>query len=174
MMQKEMMYEKKTFLEEKVIRINRITKVVKGGRRFRFSALVVVGNKKGKIGFATGKALEVSDAIKKALEKAKKNLINISLSGSTIPHEVIGRFGASKVFLKPMSKGKGIIAGGKAARTVFELAGVNDISSKIFGSRTSINVLKALIEGLKDLRSLKDVSRLRGFALNNKFKGITK
>ncbi|PQP79907.1 30S ribosomal protein S5 [Candidatus Phytoplasma phoenicium] len=173
-MQKEMMYEKKKLLEEKVIRINRITKVVKGGRRFRFSALVVVGNKKGKIGFATGKALEVSDAIKKALEKAKKKLINISLSGSTIPHEVIGRFGASKVFLKPVPKGKGIIAGGKAARTVFELAGVNDISSKIFGSRTSINVLKALIEGLKDLRSLKDVSRLRGVALNNKFKGITK
>ncbi|MDV3166893.1 MAG: 30S ribosomal protein S5 [Vigna little leaf phytoplasma] len=167
-----MINDKKFSLFEIVININRIVKVVKGGRRFRFSALVVVGDKKGKVGFATGKALEISDAIKKALEKAKKRLINIPLVGSTIPHEVVGIFGASKAFLKPTSKGRGIIAGGKAARAIFELAGINDISSKTFGSRTPINVLKAVMEGLKQLRSLKYIENLRGVSLDNIYKGV--
>jgi small subunit ribosomal protein S5 len=167
-------YRNKDIFEEKVIKINRITKVVKGGRRFRFSALVVVGNKKGEIGFATGKAQEVLDAIRKALEKARKNIVKISLIGTTIPHEIIGNFGASKIFLKPASKGTGIIAGGKAARTVLELAGINDILTKSLGSRTSINVLRSVMNGLTNLRTIKDVERIRGISLNSKFKGKNK
>ncbi|WP_144658311.1 30S ribosomal protein S5 [Candidatus Phytoplasma pini] len=161
---------KTNIFEEKVIQINRISKVVKGGRRFRFSALVVVGNKKGKIGFATGKSQEVLDAIKKALEKAKKNLINISLSGTTIPHQIIGKFSASNTLLKSAPKGTGIIAGGKAARTVFELVGIHDIISKNFGSRTPINVLRSVVNGLKNLKTVKDVERIRGINLKERFK----
>lgn len=161
---------KKDSLEEKVIKINRITKVVKGGRRFRFSALVVVGDKKGKIGFATGKAQEILDAIRKALERAKKKMVKISLSGATIPHEVIGKFGASKTFLKPASKGTGIIAGGKAARTVLELVGIKDILTKSFGSRTSINVIRAIMKGLKTLKTFKDIERIREISFSSKFK----
>ncbi|WP_323847943.1 MAG: 30S ribosomal protein S5 [Phytoplasma sp.] len=162
-----------SIFKEKVVLINRITKVVKGGRRLRFSALVVVGDKKGQVGFATAKAQEILDAIRKALEKAKKNLIKVSLSGTTIPHEIIGKFGASKTLLKPASKGTGIIAGG-AARTVFELVGVRDILAKSLGSRTSINILRAIMDGLQKLRTIKDVEKSRGINLISRFKGKNK
>jgi len=147
--------------EERVVAINRVTKVVKGGRRFRFSALVVVGNKKGVIGFGTGKAAEVPDAIKKAIEHAKSNLITVPIVGTTIPHTITGVFGAGKVFLKPASEGTGVIAGG-AVRSIFELAGVNDILSKSLGSSTPINMVRATFEGLKQLRTAEQVAALRG------------
>ncbi|CCP88091.1 30S ribosomal protein S5 [Candidatus Phytoplasma solani] len=151
--------------EEKVVKINRITKVVKGGRRFRFSALVVVGDKKGQIGFSTAKAQDILEAIKKALEKAKKKLVRIPLVGTTIPHETIGRFGASKFFLKPASKGTGIVAGGTAARTILELVGISDVLTKTFGSRTSINIIRAVMDGLQSLRTKEEVAKLRGLTL---------
>lgn len=151
--------------EEKVVKIKRITKVVKGGRRFRFSALVVVGNKKDQIGFATAKAQEIVDAIKKAVEKAKKQLIRIPIVGTTIPHDTIGHFGASKFLLRPASKGTGIVAGGAAARTVLELVGISDVLTKTFGSRTSINVIRAVMDGLKNLRTKEEVAKLRGLTL---------
>jgi small subunit ribosomal protein S5 len=147
--------------EERVVAINRVTKVVKGGRRFRFSALVVVGNKKGVIGFGTGKAAEVPDAIKKAIEHAKSNLITVPIVGTTIPHTITGKFGAGKVFLKPASEGTGVIAGG-AVRSIFELAGVNDILSKSLGTSTPINMVRATFEGLKQLRTAEQVAALRG------------
>jgi small subunit ribosomal protein S5 len=147
--------------EERVVAINRVTKVVKGGRRFRFSALVIVGNKKGVIGFGTGKAAEVPDAIKKAIEHAKSNLITVPIVGTTIPHTITGEFGAGKVFLKPASEGTGVIAGG-AVRSIFELAGVNDILSKSLGSSTPINMVRATFEGLKQLRTAEQVAALRG------------
>lgn len=147
--------------EERVVAINRVTKVVKGGRRFRFSALVVVGNKQGQVGFGTGKAQEVPDAIKKAIESAKTNMIQIPIVGSTIPHAITGEFGAGKVFLKPASEGTGIIAGG-AVRQIFELAGINDILSKSIGSRTPINMVRATFAGLKELRTAEQVAALRG------------
>jgi len=147
--------------EERVVAINRVTKVVKGGRRFRFSALVVVGNKKGVIGFGTGKAAEVPDAIKKAIEHAKSNLITVPIVGTTIPHTITGEFGAGKVFLKPASEGTGVIAGG-AVRSIFELAGVNDILSKSLGTSTPINMVRATFEGLKQLRTAEQVAALRG------------
>jgi small subunit ribosomal protein S5 len=147
--------------EERVVAINRVTKVVKGGRRFRFSALVVIGNKQGLVGFGTGKAQEVPDAIKKAIESAKTNMIEIPIVGSTIPHVITGEFGAGKVFLKPASEGTGIIAGG-AVRQIFELAGVNDILSKCIGSRTPINMVRATFAGLKQLRTAEQVAALRG------------
>ncbi|MGL9687792.1 MAG: 30S ribosomal protein S5 [Candidatus Phytoplasma sp. TWB_XP] len=160
--------KKAPLLEEKVVKINRITKVVKGGARFRFSALVVVGDKKGQIGFATAKAKEIVEAIKKALEKAKKQLVRIPIKGTTIPHDTIGRFGASKFFLKPASKGTGIVAGGKAARTILELVGINDVLTKTFGSRTSINVIRAVMDGLQSLRTKEEVAKLRGITLAKK------
>jgi small subunit ribosomal protein S5 len=147
--------------EERVVAINRVTKVVKGGRRFRFSALVIVGNKKGVIGFGTGKAAEVPDAIKKAIEHAKSNLITVPIVGTTIPHTITGKFGAGKVFLKPASEGTGVIAGG-AVRSIFELAGVNDILSKSLGTSTPINMVRATFEGLKQLRTAEQVAALRG------------
>lgn len=147
--------------EERVVAINRVTKVVKGGRRFRFAALVVIGNKQGQVGFGTGKAAEVPDAIKKAVEQAKTNLIEVPIVGSTIPHEITGHFGAGKVFLKPASEGTGIIAGG-AVRAVFELAGVNDILSKSLGSSTPINMVRATFAGLEQLRTAEKVAALRG------------
>ena len=147
--------------EERVVAINRVTKVVKGGRRFRFAALVVIGNKQGQVGFGTGKAAEVPDAIKKAVEQAKTNMIEVPIVGSTIPHEITGHFGAGKVFLKPASEGTGIIAGG-AVRAVFELAGVNDILSKSIGSSTPINMVRATFAGLKELRTAETVAALRG------------
>lgn len=147
--------------DERVVAINRVTKVVKGGRRFRFSALVVIGNKKGTIGFGTGKAQEVPDAIKKAVEDAKNNMITIPIVNTTIPHLIIGRFGAGEVLLKPASEGTGIIAGGPV-RAVFELAGINDILSKCIGSRAPINMVRATFAGLKELRTSKQVADLRG------------
>ncbi|MDI6453437.1 30S ribosomal protein S5 [Peloplasma aerotolerans] len=147
--------------EERVVSINRVTKVVKGGRRFRFAALVVIGNKQGQVGFGTGKASEVPDAIKKAIEDAKTNLINVPIVGTSIPHQVTGNFGAGKVFMKPASEGTGIIAGG-AVRAVFELAGVNDILSKSIGTSTPINMVRATFAGLKELRTAEKVAALRG------------
>lgn len=147
--------------EERVVRINRISKTVKGGRRMRFSALVVIGDGKGKYGFGTGKSTEVPEAIKKALESAKSNMYRLPLvKGDTIPHVVIGQFGACKVYLKPAPAGTGIVAGG-SVRAVLELAGVKNIYSKIYGSRTPINAIKATVAGLEQLKTYAMVSKTR-------------
>lgn len=147
--------------EERVVTINRVTKVVKGGRRFRFAALVVIGDKKGRVGFGTGKANEVPDAIKKAIEDAKKNVFRVPVVGTTIPHTIVGTYGAGEIFLRPASEGTGVIAGG-AVRDVLELAGINDVLSKCIGSRTPINMVRATVTALQELKTVEDVARLRG------------
>ncbi len=148
-------------IEDRVVAINRVTKVVKGGRRLRFSALVVVGDKNGHVGFGTGKATEVPEAIRKAIEDGKKNMVAVPLAGTTIPHEVIGEFCGGQVLLKPAAAGSGVAAGGPV-RAVVELAGIADITSKSLGSNTPINMIRATVEGLKQLKIAEDVAELRG------------
>lgn len=140
-------------LIDKIVEIRRVAKVVKGGRRFKFSALAIVGDGEGMVGYGLGKAHEVPDAIRKAIEKARKNMFKVPLKGSTIPHEVMAEFGAAKVFLKPASRGTGIKAGG-AVRAIMEAAGVKDILTKCIGSRNPHNVIKAVINGLKEMKSI--------------------
>ena len=147
--------------EERVVALNRVSKTVKGGRVMKFAALVVIGDQKGTIGVGQGKAAEVPDAIRKAIEDAKKNLVTISLKGSSIPHEVIGEFGAGRVLLKPAAPGTGVIAGG-AVRAVVEVAGIKDIRTKCLRSRNPQNVVNATVEGLKSLRTAEQVAAARG------------
>lgn len=153
-------------LEDHLVGINRVTKVVKGGRRLRFAAIVIVGDKNGHVGFGKGKAQEVPEAIRKAVENAKKNLIEVPIVGTSIPHDVIGHFGSGHILIKPAPEGAGVVAGG-AVRAVMELAGITDVTSKSLGSNTPINVIRATMEGLKSLKTKEAVSSLRGISAEN-------
>lgn len=156
-----MQSENTSELKEKVVAINRVAKVVKGGRTFRFSAVVVVGDENGHIGVGNGKAAEVPDAIKKAIEEAKKNLVDVPVVGTTIPHEYVGKFGSASVILKPAAEGTGVIAGG-SVRPVLELAGYKDIRTKVVGTNNPRNVVYATIEGLKSMKTAEQVAKKRG------------
>ncbi len=154
-------FEQVSEFKEKLVAVNRVVKVVKGGRNFRFSALVVVGDEKGRVGAGMGKAAEIPEAIRKAVEDAKKHLVTVPMKGTTIPHEAVGYYGTGKVVLLPAQEGAGIIAGG-GARAVLEMAGIKDIRTKSFGTSNPINTVKATLTGLKTLRSAEQVARLRG------------
>ena len=162
------MADLKNELKEKVVNVARVAKVVKGGRTFRFSVLVVVGDEQGSIGVGTGKASEVPDAIRKATEEAKKNLVKIALVNGTLPHEYTTSFGSSKVILKPATEGTGVIAGG-SVRPVLELAGVKNVTAKTLGSRNSRNVVYATVKALTAMRTPEEVARLRGKTVTELF-----
>lgn len=156
------MEEKNTVeLKEKVVAINRVAKVVKGGRTFRFSAVVVVGDENGHIGVGNGKAAEVPDAIKKAIQDAKKNLVTVPMVNTTVPHEYVGKFGSANVMLKPAEKGTGVIAGG-SVRPVLELAGYKDIRTKVIGTNNPRNVVYATLQGLQSMQTIEQVAKKRG------------
>ncbi len=157
-------------LEERVVQINRVAKVVKGGRRFSFSAVIVVGDGAGHVGVGLGKAGEVPEAIRKGVEDAKKNLIKVPLVGTTIPHEIMQQYGASKVFLKPASQGTGVIAGG-SVRAVVVAAGIRDILSKSLGSTNPVNVVRATLEALRNMHSAEELSQRRGKTLRSVISG---
>ncbi len=148
-------------LKEQVVDIKRVTKVAKGGRNFRFAALVIVGDENGHVGVGSGKAMEIPDAIKKGIEDAKKNLIHVPIVGTTVPHEVIGHFGAGNVLIMPAKEGTGIIAGGPV-RTVLELSGLKDVRAKSLGTNNSRNMVSAVMDGLKQLKKAEEVAKLRG------------
>ncbi len=156
-----MQQENTSELKEKVVAINRVAKVVKGGRTFRFSAVVVVGDENGHVGVGNGKASEVPDAIKKAIEDAKKNLVEVPVVGTTIPHEYIGKFGSASVMLKPAEEGTGVIAGG-SVRPVLELAGYKDIRTKVMGTNNPRNVVYATLKGLQSMQTIEQVAKKRG------------
>jgi small subunit ribosomal protein S5 len=151
---------------EKLVKLNRVAKVVKGGRRFSFSALVVVGNRAGQVGYGFGKANDVSDAIRKSIEKAKKNLVHIPIKKTTLPHQVIGKFKSAQVLMKPAAPGTGVIAGGPV-RAVMEAAGVRDVLSKSIGSSNAINTVKAVFQGLDSLMEARDIAANRGKTLKD-------
>lgn len=153
-------------LNEKVVAINRVAKVVKGGRTFRFSAVVVVGDGKGHVGVGNGKAAEVPDAIKKAIEDAKKNLIEVPIVGTTVPHEFIGKFGSARVMLKPAEEGTGLITGG-SVRPVLELAGYQDVRTKVLGTNNPRNVVYATLQGLKSMETVEQIAKKRGIKVED-------
>lgn len=151
-------------LQERLVAVNRVAKTVKGGRTMRFSALVVVGDGNGHVGCGMGKAAEIPEAIRKAVEQAKRNMVTVAMDGSTIPHEIIGKFGRGHIVLMPASKGTGVLAGGPA-RAVIELAGIKDIKTKSYGSNNAVNAVKATIAGLSQVRTAEQVAKLRGISV---------